>query len=110
VADLSERMGRWVATERFRPNIVIEGADAGAEDGWNTIEVGGHAFRMVKACARCIMVDQNPQTGKRDLAVLGALSRYRKRDGKLVFGMNAISEVASGQINVGDTVTVLPPA
>jgi uncharacterized protein YcbX len=110
IAELAERMQQTITAERFRPNIVVAGAAAGAEDDWQSVQLGEAVFRLVKPCSRCIMVDQDPHTGTRDRAVLGELSRYRKVNHKLLFGMNALADKTAGTLNVGDPVTVLRPA
>jgi uncharacterized protein YcbX len=50
---------------RFRPNLVIEGSEAYAEDSWKRIRIGDVEFRVVKPCARCILTTIDPQTGER---------------------------------------------
>jgi uncharacterized protein YcbX len=53
--DLSQKVGRSLEMLRFRPNLVIEGSEAFAEDGWKRIRIGDVEFRVVKPCARCIL-------------------------------------------------------
>ncbi|WP_456373439.1 MOSC domain-containing protein, partial [Thiolapillus sp.] len=38
--DLNQRMGRTLPMERFRPNLVVEGCEAYAEDTWKRIRIG----------------------------------------------------------------------
>jgi uncharacterized protein YcbX len=63
--DLSQRVGRPLEMLRFRPNLVIEGSEAFAEDGWKRIRIGEVEFRVVKSCSRCILTTIDPQSGER---------------------------------------------
>ena len=43
---------------RFRPNIVMKGAGAWAEDAWEEIRIGSETapkMTLVSACARCLV-------------------------------------------------------
>ena len=40
---VNQRLGTPVPMDRFRPNLVIDGAPAWAEDGWAAIEAGASA-------------------------------------------------------------------
>jgi uncharacterized protein YcbX len=110
VTQLADRLGTTVNEQRFRPSIVVSGADAGAEDNWDTVQIGGHTLSLVKPCARCIVVDQDPYSGMRNLTVLRELGRYRRSENKLLFGVNALLRSPPGLLAVGDEVSVLPPA
>jgi uncharacterized protein YcbX len=104
--------GGAAEVRRFRPNLVIAGAEAFAEDGWRVIEAGDVRFELVKPCARCAVVDVDPARGVRAPGTLAALSRFRKLEHKVLFGQNAIAS-RTGTVRVGDEVRVLqrqPPA
>ncbi len=107
VEDLNTRCGREVGVLRFRPNIVIEGSEAFAEDQWKEITVGDHGFYLPKPCARCIMITHEPGSGERDLSVLSTLAGYRRVAGKVLFGMNGLWTGGSGALSVGAPVTLL---
>lgn len=104
LSDLSERIGESLSMLRFRPNIVVTGAPAFAEDDWRGLEIGVHHFQLPKPCARCIMVTHEPQTGEKNLRVLSELAAYRKVGNKVLFGMNAVHQGGIGPIRVGDRV------
>ncbi|MGH8440079.1 MAG: MOSC domain-containing protein, partial [Pseudomonas sp.] len=53
--DLVQNVGRPLEMQRFRPNLVVEGAVAFAEDGWKRIRIGEMEFRVLKPCERCIL-------------------------------------------------------
>jgi len=94
---------------RFRPNVVVSGAPAWAEDGWTSITIGAVHFRAVKACDRCVFTTIDPDTAIKGREPLVTLARHRHWDGKIWFGMNLIPDVAVGtdaRIAVGDAVSV----
>ncbi len=100
-----------VGMDRFRPNIVIDGAEAWGEDRWAAIEIGGIRFDLVKPCSRCIMTTQDQRTGSREGAnPMPAMGRLRMSGDRRVpgplFGWNAVPR-GNGRIAVGDAVRVL---
>lgn len=106
--DLVQRVGRPLEMLRFRPNLVIEGAQAFAEDGWKRIRIGEMEFRVLKPCERCILTTIDPQTGERsaDREPLTTLKTYRQKEGDVLFGQNLVAD-GSGVLEVGMPVTVL---
>jgi uncharacterized protein YcbX len=78
---------------RFRPNVVVSGAPAWAEDGWSQVRIGSATFRAVKACDRCVFTTVDPDTGVKGREPLITLARHRRWDGKIWFGMNLIPDV-----------------
>lgn len=106
--DLCVRVGRPLAMERFRPNLVVSGAAAYAEDGWTRIRIGGLPFRVVKACERCVFTTVDPETGSKSLdqEPLRTLATYRRAPEGVLFGQNVICEGA-GRLEVGMAVEVL---
>jgi uncharacterized protein len=93
---------------RFRPNVVVSGAPAWAEDDWSHVQIGDTTFRAVKACDRCVFTTVDPQTATKGREPLITLARHRRWDGKIWFGMNLIPDVsgAAPTICVGDVVEV----
>ena len=105
--DLNNRLDTPVEMKRFRPNIVVSGCDAFAEDSWQSIEVGGISIRIVDGCPRCSVPTVDPSTGMLSgPEPIHTLSSYRERDGEVYFGVNAAAD-REGPIAVGDTVTVV---
>lgn len=49
----SKVQGCPCTARRFRPNIVVSGAPAWAEDGWEELGKGSLGLRAVKPCDRC---------------------------------------------------------
>lgn len=103
--DLNSRLNEPVSMTRFRPNVVISGVEAFAEDSWNDIQIGGINFRVVKPCSRCSIPSIDPLTGLRSVEPVKTLRGYRMRDSKVYFGQNVIAD-ATGVIEVGMTVVV----
>jgi uncharacterized protein YcbX len=106
--DLSHRIGRPQEMLRFRPNLVIDGAEAFAEDGWKRIRIGTLEFRLLIGCSRCILTTVDPATGERaeDREPLTTLKTYREREGHIWFGQNMVSD-GPGVLEVGMAVEVL---
>ncbi|MFT4767567.1 MAG: hypothetical protein ACI8RN_000695 [Glaciecola sp.] len=104
--DLNTRLPVPVPMDRFRPNLVIRGTVPYAEDGWRKLRVGSTTLAIVKPCSRCAIPSIDQQTAERDPAINRMLASYRRRDGVIYFGMNAIVTVGAG-FAVGDSVEVL---
>lgn len=104
--DLNGRLATPLPMNRFRPNIVVRGATAFAEDGWKRIRIGEIDFDLVKPCARCVVTTTDQDTGTRAAEPLRTLATFRKRGSGVMFGMNAVHR-ATGSIAVGDPVTIV---
>jgi len=105
LADLNSRLSGPVPMNRFRPNIVVSGAPAYAEDGWTTLRVGASRFRITKPCGRCQVTTTDQTTGEvMGPEPLSVLTAYRDdKEFGARFGMNAVAE-SLGTIRVGDAV------
>lgn len=91
---------------RFRPNAVVRGTEAWAEDDWSRIAIGEVTFRVAKMCGRCVVTTTDQVTAERGKEPLRTLGRHRRFGGQLAFGQNLVPE-APGTVRVGDPVTVL---
>lgn len=118
VDDLSKKIMRELDMRRFRPNIVVEGSRPYDEDNWKHVRIGNDVwFRNVKPCQRCMMIDTDPDTGKRgeDEDALKVLKSYRKTNDpqmKQFVGDSATLGVnmgidTFGKIKVGDWIYVV---
>lgn len=112
LADLNSRLEMPVPMNRFRPNLVVSGADAFAEDGWKQIKIGTVIFHVVKPCGRCVMTTVDQTSGEKHGAEpLKTLATYRipKRSikKKILFGQNLIAENSGEILNIGDAVEVI---
>jgi uncharacterized protein YcbX len=110
-AHISARGEPPVPMARFRPNIVIEGAEPWAESGWRRLRIGAAELELVKPCVRCVVTTTDQATGERmgkePLASLAVLRRSTdRRASGVLFGENAVTRGA-GVLRVGDAVEVL---
>ncbi|WP_199243248.1 MOSC domain-containing protein [Vitiosangium sp. GDMCC 1.1324] len=110
LADLNQRLEHPVPMTRFRPNLVVDGCEAFAEDGWKRLRIGSVELAVVKPCARCVFTTVDPTTARADpqKEPLRTLSTYRRVGGKngVMFGQNLIVR-RPGEIRVGDAVELL---
>ncbi len=105
LADLNGRLSKPLPMNRFRPNLVVAGAEPFAEDTWDVIQIGGIRLRVVKPCARCLVTTTDQASGERGKEPLRTLATYRKVNGEVMFGQNAVHE-GTGRFRVGDSVTI----
>lgn len=96
-----------VGMERFRPNLVITGAAAFAEDDWAAVRIGSQAFRCVKPCERCVIVNTDQTTGVVGQEPLRTLAALHRRESKVIFGQNLVHDLPLGELRVGQTVECL---
>ena len=107
LADLNQRLEVPVPIQRFRPNIVIKGAQPFAEDNWKRIQIGPVILRATMPCARCNFTTLDHETGvTTGSEPLRTLATYRRIATNVMFGMYYLPEV-EGQIALGDEVRVL---
>jgi uncharacterized protein YcbX len=92
--------------DRFRPNVVIDGTPAWAEDGWRRVRIGEVVFRVPKPCARCVVTTTDQRTAARGAEPLRTLARHRNVGSQLLFGQNLIPE-HSGTLRVGDALSLV---
>ncbi len=110
LAALNERLPEPLPMNRFRPNIVVEGAGAFDEDHMTWLRAGPLALKCVKPCTRCIVTTTDQRTGeRRGEEPLRALRRFRWVPALkgVAFGMNAIVTAGVGsQLAVGQELDV----
>ncbi len=112
LADLNARVSTRstvvVPMNRFRPNVVVRGFPAYAEDTWKRIAIGDIQLRWIKDCTRCVTTMTDQATGMRERREpLLTLSTYRRQGREVAFGNYLVAETLSGNIQVGDRVSVL---
>ena len=105
---LNARLAKPVSMLQFRPNLVVDGVAAHAEDGWKRIRIGEVEFDVAKACTRCVFTTVDPARGERDPdgEPLRTLIGYRRTPEGVTFGQNLIPR-SLGSVRVGDAVEVL---
>ena len=107
---------------RFRPNIVVSGCDAYAEDDWQRIRIGETEFRSTKPCERCVVttVDQakGEFAGKEPLKTFASYrmakdlipDRYESLGvgaNAVLFGQNLVAESFGSTLKVGDEIQLI---
>ena len=110
LADLNERLPAPIPMSRFRPNIVLGGLPAYAEDAIVEVSIGAVRLRLVKPCTRCTIPSIDQVTGLPGVDPAPVLKHYRQDPvlRGVTFGMNAIVTAGVGaEICVGDPVDVL---
>ncbi|MFC7532524.1 MOSC domain-containing protein [Actinoplanes sp. GCM10030250] len=100
-----------VPMHRFRPNLVVSGAPAWAEDDWigQRLRIGDLTLRAEKPCDRCRVTTIDQETGEAGRQPLHVLGKHRRFDKGLLFAINLTPDLAPGEtgtIRVGDTLTV----
>ena len=110
-----EDLNGWLGDDavpmtRFRPNLVVDGATAWAEDTWigQRLRVGEVMFRAAKSCARCVVTTIDQETGIKSRQPLRALGTHRRYADGLLFAINLIPDT-TGTVSVGDEMTVVAP-
>lgn len=106
---LLERGEEPAPMSRFRPNFIVRGCGAFAEDTWAEFTLGNVVFRGGGNCGRCPVTTTDQLTGERGVEPLRTLAEYRRRtgDSNLVdFGQNLIHSTKRGSVQVGDEVRV----
>jgi uncharacterized protein YcbX len=101
--DLNSRLNKFLPMNRFRPNFVFTGGNPYEEDKWKKFKIGDVKFRAVKPCARCVITTTDQETAERAHEPLLTLSKYRKIENKVMFGMNLVCK-STGEVKIGDKI------
>lgn len=101
---LSERAGRALEPGRFRPNVLVDGCPAHAEDRWRSVRAGDVVLDHVQCISRCVMVQLDPLTGEPEGDPLRALAVHRRVGGKVFFG-SYFKARRAGVLAVGAALT-----
>lgn len=105
---LNEKLENPLPMNRFRPNFVISGTEAFAEDTWKKIKIGDTIFHVVKPCERCVITTIDQEKGEKyGMEPLKTLAQYRNKNGKVLFGQYLIAEDAGGELKIGDYLEIL---
>jgi len=105
LSEVSAVVGRALEMARFRQNIVIEGPRESEWFGQTLLfgdDDGGPSLHVNEPIERCVMVTIDPQTAKRDPAVMRAVAQ--SFDNKI--GAYCVAN-RTGRIKVGDRVRIL---
>lgn len=114
LAAFNGHLSRPVGHTELRPNLVISGGEAYAEDFWRRIRIGpadanGVAFEVVESCARCVILNVQPD-GTRGAETLRTLARIRRHGKAAIFGQHLVQDAPydqrTGRLRVGDALSV----
>ena len=107
--DLNSRLEQSIPMNRFRPNVVIEGLEAFAEDSVISLESGDLKLVRATYCERCAITCTDQETGERNNEPINTLKTYRHREngyaGGVMFGTYMGVE-GTASLKVGDTLTI----
>lgn len=84
--------------------MLIEGAEAFAEDGWSNVRIADVPFRVAAPIDRCVMTTIDPVTYAKGKDPIRTLAGFRKWDGKTWMAVHLIPD-GEGAIAVGDEIT-----
>jgi uncharacterized protein len=107
IDSLGALLGTDVNVLRFRPNLVVEafGGAAFPENEWvgQALTVGTTSIRIDGRDKRCVVVNVDPVTGRRDPTVLRAIANHQET----CLGVYG-STIRPGRVAVGDSVVLQP--
>ncbi|KAI9678518.1 MAG: hypothetical protein M1822_007461 [Bathelium mastoideum] len=109
--------GEEMDITKFRPNIIVEGADQEwEEDFWGEVSMGDATFKLVHNCGRCASINIDYDTGKPAVGETGTVLKKLMKDRRVdpgakwspIFGRYAYLDPASDAqiIEIGDDVVV----
>lgn len=114
--------GERLDHRRFRMLVEVAGCGVHEEDTWvgRRVRLGGATVRVVGPVPRCVVTNENPDSGVVDFSTLKAIVRYRGElatdlntpvahlpdNGAVIFGMYATVE-DPGTVGVGDRVELI---
>ncbi len=101
-----------LGARNFRPNIVITGGEAYAEDSWKRTRIGSFEYYVACRTVRCLLPNVNPATGVRHSSEPNrTLKKFRRIDEgdptNACLGMQMVPALEGSKIKVGDEITVL---
>lgn len=101
---VEQRLGHPLSIHRWRGNLWVDGGAPWEEFDWidREVQVGEAILIPRERTDRCLATHANPETGRRDHDVLGALASWDHQD----FSVRA-EVVRGGRVTVGDTVEPL---
>lgn len=106
--DLNRRLAVPLPMNRFRPNLVLDGVGAWAEDTLRDFTAGETRLRIVKPCTRCVITTTDQSRGERDGEEPMRTLKTFRHDPQLrgvTFGQNAVV-LQPGLLRAGTPVEV----
>ncbi len=109
LADLNSRLEEPVSMAQFRPNLVVSGCEAYAEEGWKRIRIGACEFEIIQTCKRCVLATIDPVTRQKHprQEPNRTLATYKRHPlGGVSFGVH-LAPRRLGRLHAGDEVFLL---
>ncbi len=105
ITDLNTKLQEKVTLHNFRPNILVSGCNAYAEDNWTHITIGDCEFEVTLKAPRCIFTTINPISTKVNDSQepLRTMSTYRKTKSTVDFGIY-LKPTKLGSIRITDDI------
>jgi uncharacterized protein YcbX len=107
VRELEQISRQIIDVRRFRPNIITDTGIPFSEMKWKSLTIGDQQYRIEKPCTRCVIINQNPDSGKTDSNLLRTLADLPANNHIPLFGQYISPEQLSGRLNTGDPIRVL---
>ncbi len=105
--EINSHLDISITMQRFRPNVVVSGSNAFAEDNWQYLKSSDNELALVKPCSRCVIPTINLETAQKEKVVWQTLQKLRQaEDGKIYFGQNAIHQ-HEGVLHVGNRLEII---
>jgi uncharacterized protein YcbX len=99
-----------VRPKTFRANIIIRGCIPYQEESFLKIRIGNVEFVVTARCTRCVMTNNDTETGIPGKDTLKLLMKHRRVDPgakyEACMGMNMIHTSTGGMIRLGDRIEV----
>lgn len=112
LTELNQHLDNPVTMTHFRPNFVVEGDfEPWLEEEWRGIRIGDVQFEFYQLCARCVMININPESAQKSpvhqpYKTLQRLQKERPNgSGDTIFGIYLTAR-NSGIIQQGSTVEI----
>lgn len=109
LADLNNRLPSPIPIARFRPNIVVRGLAAWAEDHISEYRSDTIILQRKAHCERCAVTCTDQLTGERSGEPLRSLKSFRKTNeaysSGILFG-EYMSIIGQGRLQVGDILSI----
>jgi len=102
---LNAKLEQKIDYRRFRPNIIVKTFKAHEEDKWKTMKIGNLTVKMIKPCVRCNVIGIDQDNGNSSKEPTLSLSKYRKEENNIIFGMNAIA-LSECKIKIEDKIQI----
>ena len=95
---LCRSTGQPVDVRRFRPNLVVETDQPFVEDGWvgRTVRIGAAAVRIDRPDPRCVIINVDPETGRRSPEMLRLVAREHGSNAGVYASVVTPAEIITG--------------